>query len=49
MLHPWKCSKARLDGALNILIEWELSLPVAGEWDLNDSFRPKPFDDSVIL
>jgi len=41
--------KARLDGAFNNLIEWEVSLPVAGELELDDTFQPKPFDDSMIL
>ena len=44
--------KARLHGAENNLVYWELSLPIAGGLELNDfkgPFQPNPFYDSTIL
>lgn len=46
-LQVWK---AMSDGALNNLIQWKLSLPVAGGMGLGDllgPFQPKPFCVSV--
>ena len=40
-------SKARLDGALSNLVQWKVSLPVAGGLELDDAFQPKPFYDSM--
>jgi len=42
--------KARLDGALNSLGWWKMSLPMAGgleTGDLQGPFQPKPFYDSI--
>jgi len=44
--------KARLDGALNNLVWWRVSLSMAGGLELGDlycPFQPKPFHDSMIL
>jgi len=43
--------KARLDGALSNLVWWKVSLPMAGELELDGlqgPFQPKPFYDSMI-
>ena len=42
--------KARLDGAVNNLVRWEVSLPIAGVLELDDingPFQPKPFSFHV--
>ena len=44
--------KARLDGALNSLVWWKVSLPMAGGLepdDLQGPFQPKLFCGSVAL
>jgi len=44
--------KARLDGALSNLVQWKMSLLMAGglePGDLSGPFQPKPFYDSMIL
>ena len=44
--------KAGLDGALSNLVQWAVSLPIAGGLELDDlkgTFQPKPFYDSEIL
>ena len=46
-----KVFKARLDGALSNLVEWKVSLPMAGELELDDLYGPlqtKLFYGSMI-
>jgi len=43
--------KARLDGALSNLVQWKVSLPMAGGLELDDPqgpFQPKAFYDSDL-
>jgi len=43
--------KARLDGTLSNVVQWKMSLLMAGELELDDlqgPFQPLPFYDSVI-
>ena len=43
--------RAGLDEVLSNLVEWEVSLPIAGGLKLDDlkwSLQPKPFHDSMI-
>ncbi len=42
-------SKGRLGGALSNLSWWKVSLAMAGELELEDSFLHKLFGDSMIL
>ncbi|PKU35204.1 hypothetical protein llap_14489 [Limosa lapponica baueri] len=42
--------RTRLDGALSNLVQWEVSLSMAGDLELDDPsglFQPKPFHDSM--
>jgi len=44
--------KARLDGAWSSLVQWKVSLPMAGGLELGDlksPFQPQSFYDSVLL
>ena len=44
--------KARLDGASDNLVQWGMSLSIAGGLELDDlkgPFQPKSFCDSMIL
>ena len=44
--------KVRLNGTSSNLVQTEVSLPIAGELELDElkgPFQPKPFYDSVIL
>lgn len=49
--HPWKVSKARLEGPWSHLGEWKLSLSMAGVElnNLQSPFQLQPFRDSVIV
>jgi len=45
-----EASKAGLDGAVSNLVQWEVSLPIAGGWNsVVSKVQPKPFCDSLSL